>query len=95
MYNDINLPPFYIGQKVVGSDSVMLASMIKKGQPYVISSLQYKNCNSAKIYCWYVGVEGNDNIWMTPRLFTPIDEFFQSITLEKVLENETGFISVN
>lgn len=95
MEYNINFPPFYVGQHVVGSDYCPQGSAIKKGQQYIISSLKWENCNTAKRYCWYVGVEGVDNNWMTPKLFTPIEEKFQSITLEKVLENETQPISSN
>lgn len=96
MFTNPDFQPFYVGQKVVGSDSVLPGSRIKKGYPYVISHCEFKiNPSNGTGPYWYVGVQGCDHDWMTPRLFTPLEEHFLSISFEKCLEMEQPLISVN
>lgn len=96
MSNEI--APFYVGQIVVGCHK-HYGSRIKNGQRYRIRVVHYSpsgNPISNGKYFWYVGVEEwPEHDWMTPKLFAPIEENFQSISLEKVLEEETPFISAN
>lgn len=91
-------PPFYVGQKVVGSSFASEhRSKIKKGHPYTITHchLSINPANGTGPY-WYVGYDGvESHAWLTPKLFDPIIENFQSISLEKILEEETKLISVN
>lgn len=88
-----NIPPFYIGQKVIGSGTVHPLSKIKKGQPYVISHCHYSinPANGTGPY-WYIGIEGHHD-WLAPRLVVPIIEEFKKITFEKITEDNP--ISVN
>lgn len=97
--SEINLAPFFIGQRVVGSDVVLPASRIKKGHPYIIRECHFtpslNPIANGKSF-WYVCIEEwPDHRWLAPRLFTPVQENFQSITLEKCIEVETPLISVN
>lgn len=106
---DINLPPFYISQRVV---CVKSSNWIKEGNIYFVKGLFFLSC--CKIWMINVGVAntingkrycqkhnkhynaGNDKfIEHNANKFVPIEENFQSISLEKVLENETNLISVN
>lgn len=91
------MPPFYVGQKVVGSDYCPDGSCIKKGVEYIINSCHY--CQSPNPiangkYFWYVGVYGYPQFdfggkgWLSPRLFSPIQEGFSEITFEKIIELE-------
>jgi hypothetical protein len=102
-----NLPPFYVGQRVVALRSI---GCVKKGKEYVVLGL----FKCTKCHVWYVqhthakGVVLNDKFpccgnpivtkdyrAASAKHFAPIEENFQSITLEKVLEQETKLISVN
>ena len=87
---DINLPPFYVGQRVVqlvdGS-----RGQSKKGDVHTVLGIKLLSQ-----WCIDIGQkEGDRTIWCWHYCFAPIQENFQSISLEKILEEETKLISVN
>lgn len=97
----MNLPPFYVGQNVVRTVPV---DGLVVGQTYVITDISWC-CDK---WGWRVSVYGGDNENLccascgkqktqnyAAKYFAPIEENFQSITLEKVLEQETKLVSVN
>lgn len=106
----INLPPFYTGQKIVALKTSKCRT-IKKGKVYT-AAFCVKGCCQG----WDVGIKEvtayldfsqcykcNKTVRHTGKFFligrasafVPLEETFQPITLEKVLENETGLICVN
>lgn len=103
-----NLPPFYVGQMVVAIKGHS-QGIYKKGQEFVVLGLYKSNCGcwninvgiksrAPKTYC----ITHPETIWLNngesafgASGFAPIEETFQSITLEKVLENETSLIGAN
>ena len=105
--NEINLPPFYAGQKVVAL--VTGFGMNKGDQKTVISCFKHccqwhidigllspvdktftcKKCNSK------LQLINGKTLYPEAVCFAPVQENFQSISLEKVLEEETKLISVN
>lgn len=98
---EINIASFYAGQKVVAVDAV-LGSAFKNGQDYIIAAVEYKLGNrnhpiGRVTYYWYVGIVGfaDGGAYYRPGIFAPIEEKFQSISLEKVLETETPLICSN
>lgn len=92
--DNLNIAPFYVGQKVLGSDRVPALSKVKKGHPYVISHCEYKMNRVNGLWFWYVGIPGHHD-WLAPYLFVPVEEKFEPITLEKILEEETKLINAN
>lgn len=105
---EINLPPFYVGQKVVSLKGTS-SDYIQKGTIYSIKGIMQLVCG-----CWCVdvginigkqymrcGIHNTEKIlskgirWIDHSFFAPIQENFQSISLEKVLEEETKLIGVN
>lgn len=106
---EINLPPFYVGQRVVaindGNDKI--TTVVHKGQEFVILDIyQCSACNKWKVDIGHLthssctsckcGKIKHGNIkWAAAEIFAPIQETFQSITLEKVLETETRLLGVN
>lgn len=88
----MDLAPFYIGQKVVGSNRVLPSSRIKKGAPYVIRVCECMiNPANGLGPFWYVGVEEfPDHDWLAPYLFVPIQEasIMTFSEIRKVEENE-------
>jgi hypothetical protein len=111
--SEINLPPFYVGQKVVAvKDTISL----KKGKEYVILDIKAAYCkcgwhvdiglplrypNSKTFKCGKCNAEGVlppdafGKEWINYHLFAPVQENFQSISFEKVIEKETPLICVN
>lgn len=111
---DINLPPFYIGQKVVA-----IIDLIGKGEKrepvfYGAKGTEYTVSGIFKCCKWKINVSiyypagytemkcGGCNtvlcdfiVWCPADSFAPVKENFQSISLEKILEEETKLISVN
>lgn len=103
-----NLPPFYVGQKVVQLvDGVFTKT--KKGDVYTVKELLRFPCG-----CWTVDVgikstkpkvacnlhndsrEFTNGIrWVNSMFLAPIEENFQSISYSKILEEENKLISVN
>lgn len=100
--NNINLPPFYVGQRVIRIKED--TSGIKIGHKGTVVEIYYCCQGNG----WRVLL---DNISDTPGKcvcccrkndygylasnFAPIEENFQSISLKKVLETESPLISVN
>lgn len=109
----INLPPFYIGQRVVAIET---GELWKKGDEFIVKGIKPGCCKTTswkvdvgillppcgrpyKISCeychvGYISYAGNI-FWAEHNAFAPIQESFQSISLEKVLEQETKLIGVN
>lgn len=100
-----NLPPFYIGQKVVAKEDHE-KGFFTKGQEFVVREVKRPCCN------WEIRIDVNvsefagaicPNCFKISRpepffrhsRFSPVEENFQSITLEKVLETETPLVSAN
>lgn len=106
-----NIPPFYVGQRVV---AVMNSprGFFKKGQEFVVQGIHFFKC-CHQDWVISIGIDGIDRycacacgtrfvfpgsnvfMWHVTSLFAPIESQFQSITLEKVLETETPLIGVN
>lgn len=92
---NLNLPPFYVGQKIVSLISWNQVRVLygykypQKEQVVVVTDI-FKN-NGGE---WMVTIPGCE-VPLWSKRFAPIHENFQSISLEKVLEEETKLISVN
>jgi hypothetical protein len=97
------LPPFCVGQRVIRTVASK-GGLLKKGSVYIVTGISF--CCAE--WGWRVSIEGGDNSFLScsscnkksnenyaAKYFAPIHENFQSITLEKVLEEETKLISVN
>lgn len=91
--DNINLPPFYIGQRVVALDDSCpgFGYQYKKGDEKQVDKLRF----SEKSKKWDFLPVGESRYHLACHKFAPIQENFQSISLEKVLELETPLISVN
>lgn len=104
---EINLPPFYVGQRVVHireftkkyTEHIIYPT---KDKVYTIRTIHYSKRHKG----WFLRFEELVNKIVQSKYelsepsfsvnnFSPIIENFQSITLEKVLEEETKLISVN
>ena len=99
--------PFYIGQKVIriGKSN----KYVKKGNVYTVQDcFQCPNCGSWKITIEEALCGGTFSCEECPtaikyvshmggqaKNFAPVIEKFQSISLEKVLEEETKLVGVN
>jgi hypothetical protein len=103
----MNLPPFYIGQKVV---AITGTDRLKKGSTHIVHAIYFKYCCNR--WCVSVGIKGegdkpvcnthnvthelpSNDVFHHHSYFRAIEETFQSISLEKVLENETSLIGSN
>lgn len=90
-----SIPPFYVGQEVVAvKDSKQgMPQKYKKGDVVQVAALK----QSPQSGLWNFQFKGQLNIkwWLDCSRFAPITSTFQSITLEKVLEEETKLIGVN
>lgn len=111
MSSELNLPPFYVGQKVVALVTKTIEGVtLLKGSIHTVKGLMQCKCGSWKVdigfragrfaynECYACGSLYNDcsNIMFVRNTnLSPIEENFQSISLEKVLEEETTLISVN
>lgn len=105
----MNLPPFYVGQRVVALNTGIT---LVKNKVYTITGIYPSDCgcqgwdvtvglltNQTTHRCDVCGRQGlinrtNQRLYLHS-LFAPIEETFQAITLEKVLENETPLVSAN
>lgn len=102
-----SISPFYVGQEVVCVKDYS-TGIVKKGCKYLVYMVRigcscgywvvdvgitngkmFSHCP----YCWER--EYAPNALIAASLFAPITSTFQSITLEKVLEEETKLIGVN
>jgi hypothetical protein len=107
MSKELNLPPFYVGQRVVCNTPT---PTISKGLEYRVIDMYYVSCCKTWGVC--VGVEAVgkhycpahntthnpkvlSGVYHDAEFFSPIEENFQSISIEKVLEKETPLIGVN
>lgn len=104
-------PPFYVGQKVVILKTCTTNGLnIKKGSVVTASGCVKCSCGTwmvgivecpgfcetsehKKSHLYYH--PGDTNLHGEAKHFAPIIENFQSISLEKILEEETKLISVN
>lgn len=88
---NINLPPFWIGQKVITTREFGRG----EGKECVVKAIEPPiYCSRCEKQTWGVLVD----IWeyaLCQTCFAPIQENFQSISLEKILEKETELISSN
>jgi hypothetical protein len=107
----MELAPFYVGQKVVSLyDSLYKDTPIKKGQIFSILGIK-KGCCKFTGWLVDVGFENiylitlqcpscfhselSKTRWVCSTCFSPINESFQKVTYEKVLEKESELICVN
>ena len=100
-----NLPPFYQFQKVVALEG---GKWIKKGQEYTVQRLFQFSCGCWAID---VGIDRkrgglvgctthnsnvvDEDVWFHSKFFAPIQEKFESISFEKVIEKESELIGAN
>lgn len=105
-----NLSPFYVGQRVVALKDHS-QGMYKKGDRFIIASIYKATCcdiwlveigilsvhNHWKCVICKTGGQKrrSDQAVFNSGSFAPIQENFQSISLEKILEKETELISSN
>ena len=106
---ELNLPPFYIGQRVIALTSDPKGGMRIKGKEYPILDIRECKCGRYTVdigergvyavvicsSCRHETPRPTVTEWHNAASFAPIQENFQHITLEKVLEEETKLISVN
>lgn len=106
--SEINLPPFFVGQKVV---CVKSSPYLQKDKEYCVAALYYLACckkwfvsvgisdYDAQPYCpihhTWVDVPLSGVMFHNQNKFSATEENFQSISLEKVMVKETPLISVN
>lgn len=106
---NINLPPFYVGQRVV---VLKTGIRLNKYDVYVVLGIRKSTCKcqlwevnvgvparTGFMYCAVCGAEHIPNptgvIWFNHNLFAPIQENFQQITCKEVEAIESPLISVN
>lgn len=101
-----SLPPFYVGQKVVVLKRLYVAKK-KKGTIVEVLAIMRCKCglwlidigtkckHDFDITCECENVIDNGIMWLDARMFAPIQENFQSISLEKILEEETKLVGAN
>lgn len=99
MIENINIAPFYAGQKVVGSGAHP-GSRILKDHSYIISGCEYKPsinpiANGKRF--WYIGIEGHADgaVWLSPSLVVPVLGSFVSIEFKEVIEKENIITCAN
>lgn len=101
MRDEINIPPFYVGQSVVAVDAVP-TSGFKNGTQYTISAVEYKFGNSLHpigriTKYWYVGIAGfSDTIaCYRPGIFAPIEFEYSVITFKEMIAIENVEVLLN
>ncbi len=97
----MEMQPFYVGQEVIGIKDHS-QGYIKKGEHYTISGIM-SGCKCTKNVVTVAEIAGNNRfsgcnhcnhffsetgIWLSEKLFAPIQTEFQSVTFERVLETE-------
>lgn len=98
---EINLPPFYIGQKVEYVNSVVgsfngLTPKIKKGDIVkVVACELHKGWLISSKKEWFVEVDADSSMLYVAEDFKPIQENFQEISYSEVVKEEKKLISVN
>lgn len=108
---EINLPPFYVGQRVLRIGDTVFG-VCKKGEIYTVNKcIQCPHCNDWKVNCIEFPIL-NERFIINPCscggdfydfglllgravLFSAINENFRSIEYSEVLEKEKQLISVN
>lgn len=100
----LNLPPFYVGQRIV---AIVEKKFLVKGKIYVVIGLHKYKCG-----CWVVEVERIDGyetycgicstendlkkgVWHDVEFFVPLEQTFRSITFEEVIKIESPLIGIN
>ena len=88
-----NIPPFYIGQKVVCVNDApgWITGVIRlsKGRVYtVLDTVSYSDGS------WDVRVEKGEKTWDSSR-FAPMEENFEEIAFEEVIEVEKKLTCAN
>lgn len=94
-----NLPPFYVGQKVVcinekGWVEVFPFKEVVCDGPKLNEICTIRDFDQSG-YLLLVGYPGGFDDGFYPAAFVPFEQNFQSISYEKVLENEQQLISSN
>lgn len=101
---EINLSPFYVGQKVIAIRN-HTDLLFKTGETFIIKDIKIFCCgwvmnidilvfNSCKSECSKCK-KVRDGLYFSCTSFAPVQENFQSISLEKILEQETSLISAS
>lgn len=102
-----NLPPFYVGQKVVyvatddlkriatGSQWTVIRIMLAKCDCWLIDI--GLNTPATGLFCYkHIFIVSSDGtLWSLANHFVPIEQTFQSISFEKVVEIESPLIGIN
>jgi len=107
MKDNINLPPFYVGQRVVALNNSSNGARVKDNV-YVVKGLKRCGCGRWLIDIGDVGELAitqckcgrHDfvfavNEWHYADAFAPIESTFSAITLSEVIEIETPLICSN
>lgn len=104
------LPKFHIGQEIVCIDDRARYTKveIKKGDTFIVQGIKQSccgfvvdigiPCKEGRIICSGCGnilPTPDGRTWYKEHRFAPIHEEFISISLSRVLENETHLISAN
>lgn len=105
---EINLPPFYVGQKVVAVNN---SALWKKGQEFTIKSITKSCCywevdinlsapNGISFFRCYIcnrkhGLKPGDPIYPDAYCFAPLEEKFEVISYKKVIKREQPVICRN
>lgn len=107
---EINLPPFYVGQKVVAIKDHSQCRF-KKGDPFIITAIYQAPC--CGIWLVEIGILAVHNYWRcvpcntggqkyrSPQAvfnsasFAPIFENFQEISYSEVVKEEKRLVSAN
>lgn len=99
----MNLPPFYVGQRVIAVDAVIGAGF-KNGQTYTVAAIEYRLGNPYHpvgriTYYWYVGIVGweNGGAYYRPGIFAALEEETEwlAMTFAKLVEIEREQILLN
>lgn len=98
---NLNLPPFFIGQQVVCIKQIDFKGVIK-GNKYTVQAIK-KCCGEYSIVVvrteqptvCYKCYQPMGDCFLNSIFFRAVEENFQSISLEKILEEETKLIGVN
>lgn len=83
--DEFNFPTFYPGQTVVCVNGFPKTGFIE-GQPYTVSSYEYKMNPVNGLWFFYLGIVGHHD-WLRPSIFAPIIPPVQAVTFEKITED--------
>jgi len=93
MNQEINLPPFYVGQRVVALVSSAAPTMVpyEKGDEFTVSKFAKSKAGE-----WHMSFIGRpEDEFYDCNNFAPIESTFSAITLSEVIEIETPLICNN